>query len=81
MTKWTRGPWRWDVQDGEIYGQPDDVVVVYRGGLQFESDADLIAAAPELYSELELLVETFDGYQGMKMIKAKTVLAKARGES
>ena len=42
--------------------------------------ARLIAAAPDLLAELELMVDTFDGYEGMQLIRAKAAIAKAKGE-
>ena len=42
-----------------------------------EADAKLIAAAPDLLKQLKLMVELFDGYQGMELRWAKDAIAKA----
>lgn len=44
-----------------------------------EADAHLIAAAPDLLAQLKLMVELFDGYQGMELQWAKQAIAKAEG--
>ena len=48
---------------------------------QPEEISHRLFAAPELYAELEMMVETFHGYQGMEMARARAALAKARGET
>ena len=80
-TKWTPGPWSpyhggdtnlwWIVYDHEgcELGSGD-------GGFD-EGDANLIAAAPELYEALEALLEYRDKWA---VEKARAALAKARGE-
>jgi hypothetical protein len=68
-TKWTPGPWRWVGSDSP--------------------DAHLIAAAPDLYEALEEVLEEFEPlanfgpwkHQQDKCQKARSALAKARGES
>lgn len=45
-----------------------------------EEYSSLIEHAPDLYEALEDMIKTFDGYQGMKLTKAKQALSKARGE-
>lgn len=42
-----------------------------------KADAKLIAAAPDLLKQLKLMVELFDGYQGMELRWAKDAIAKA----
>ena len=44
-----------------------------------EADARLIAAAPDLLKQLKLMVELFDGYQGMELRWAKDAIARAEG--
>ena len=93
MTKWPSGPWQVRINEeatadeictiyanAVIYISAVDGVDLTEGNKQRSAAAHLIAAAPELYSELEQLVEFFDGYQGKEFINAKAVLAKARGE-
>lgn len=43
------------------------------------ANARLIAAAPDLLKQLELMVELFDGHQGMELRWAKDAIAKAKG--
>lgn len=42
-----------------------------------ESDARLVAAAPDLLAALVLMVQTVDGYEGPHMDAARTAIAKA----
>lgn len=84
--KWTKGPW---VVDGcGIYreGHDFDSVVDY---IRDEFDANLIAAAPDLYEALENLVSELEDIRGISVAEykvdawniAKSALAKARGEN
>jgi hypothetical protein len=44
-----------------------------------DPNARLIAAAPDLLIELQAMVETFAGYQGMELNSARAAIAKATG--
>jgi len=86
----TPGPWIYDKGREEIYGPKStgEVVVVYQGGLQFRSDAPLIAAAPDLLKELERLVTAVeDGCfcsemeMATRIDEARAAIAKAKGET
>ena len=83
--KFTTGSWeaceRGDYADGGIVILGDDrrIAVVYQ-----EDDATLIAAAPELYEALELVLDTygFDSSTDSSIWQTVTAaLAKARGEA
>ena len=73
-TKWTSGPW-----DTDTGGDVTDIngVTLLRREDSF-ADAELAAAAPELYEALEYLVDLLDGNPGLG--PARAALAKARGE-
>lgn len=96
--KATPGPWVARVSDGEWVVAHDrgDVLVASCGlaGVGYvtpEHDANLIAAAPELYEAARLFVEEYDaqeGDEGVAMMlaynaalnAAKSALSKARGD-
>ena len=95
-TKWTPGPWVVQRDSGMyIYiTQPHDTknrVPGYYAEVrrftsntkQVEANANLIAAAPELYEALELLVVTNDngGWPSAALVIARAALEKARGEA
>ena len=95
-TNWTPGPWEVQRDSGlRIYiTQPNDAknrVPGYYAEVrrftpnanQVEANAKLIAAAPDLYDALELLVDTNDsgGWPSAAIVIARAALAKARGES
>jgi hypothetical protein len=87
VAQFTEGPWR--VQGGEVVSQHDPICsmpVLYRASKEaravLEADANLIAAAPELYEALELIVEQREAFFTEHAWKAaEAALAKARGES
>ena len=97
--KWTQGPWRveaWDEASGQarvaqrVRGPgPDDwgrSVWMYTGS---EADAHLIAASPDLYEALQLMVYRFESHLEGKPVRdadevlraANLALRKARGET
>lgn len=75
----TPGPWEQrdtpGYNDTEIWAG-NMLVAKVRDG---DHDGPLVAAAPELLTELQELVETFKGYQGTEMTRARAVIAKALG--
>ena len=106
-TKFTPGPWRYwpcrvdsnaipPMYDFAQFANPQDHV--FRAPLRYlsEADARLIAAAPDMYAELEAAMNVFRFYQGHHAAKGHSekeqtnkqyadriakVLAKARGEA
>ena len=94
-TNWTKREWivieaNLPFDPGKVYtvkGPPSDFMY-----LTNKADADLIAAAPELYDALEELVNVLGddspdksvfvqiAQEGRASTKAKAALAKARGE-
>ena len=101
-TKWTPGPWIFDNNEG--YGQnniwsrmtptgagkPGPLVATAVGdSAEAEANAHLIAAAPDLYAALELILPLGKGYVAANNVgnnrafiaDAETALAKARGEA
>lgn len=89
--KWTPGPWEVKKAGSctEIWadrGQVASIDLFPRGSIQADSDAHLIAAAPDLYAALEDLLSAYeeDAPQGGYVSTSKSarkVLAKARGEA
>lgn len=99
----TPGPWQWDPPDEEIhYGMiihehdlgTIDIAIVEPGPLgdetQWEANATLIAAAPELLEALDALLRhhqtaAFAAHdipdRGPEARRAHTAIAKARGEA
>jgi hypothetical protein len=85
-TKWTPGPWRHVSMPGGWDGVSDELgagICLLR--LNNPANADLIAAAPELYKAVLALLpegwgddDTMDHMPGVK--RARAALAKARGE-
>ena len=92
-TKWTPGPWGkhhngcyWDVG----VKQECSVIQIHPStciGVQMEADANLIAAAPELYDALDGLLSELGSTSeidlfswGISTNEARAALAKARGE-
>lgn len=96
-TNWTPGPWLPGVTGKVMQGYSQPFCVVSRdhknlicgcfgdgiGAVQAaEANANLIAAAPELYEALEYLIETASEHIPIvQMNKAIKLLAKARGET
>lgn len=99
MTKFTKGPWRAVNQFQVIIGSGDSLIsslsTQHTGGLhasvsEREANANLIAAAPDLYEALEDMVRLWEVIAELKgwipghVIEyrhAKKILAKVRGKS
>lgn len=97
--KWTAGPWQRSgtrqtspSYKGHMVGPDGDGVVVVpydaRDHSECLANANLIAAAPDLYEALELFLLEYDkgdGYEPKPMgdayVNARKVLTKARGET
>lgn len=47
---------------------------------ELSANVRLVAAAPDLLAELKELVETFRGYKGLEMQRARAAIAKASGQ-
>lgn len=86
-TKFTKGPWSYHQSNASRFASiksRDKSVFVFRCEPRNMHDVKLIAAAPELYEALDEIVRTvvkgipLDVYQ---IMKASSLLAKARGES
>lgn len=82
--KWTPGPWRIDGSLA-IYSADDSFIadVTYLTDEKEQANANLIAAAPELYEALnDLLNEAINGTVPLlaQIEKVSKVLRKARGE-
>lgn len=98
--KWTKGEWRADMEIGEIFA-PNDVeiarmVLVRNSGTvgamwdeaATSANANLIAAAPDLYAALEEFLEIEDNCGGLyakdggnvanALAQARTALLRAR---
>jgi len=92
-TKFTPGPWRWNKDKSVLFSRLNAAVVDSKedehvGAVVVvnNANANLIAAAPELYNALELLVNGFyevDSLEQWEMWidQARAALAKARGEA
>lgn len=76
---WTPGPWF--MGGSNVYTSSDEpsVAVMVRHRAEWEDNAHLIAAAPDMYEALEACVQ--DGLFGEVFHKACDALAKARGET
>ena len=84
MSKHTPGPWVWTPESESIHGyspEGEALVVVYELNTN-EADARLIAAAPDLLTALEGLLEITDFHElyGSKTEAARAAIAKATGE-
>lgn len=83
--KWTAGPW---VVTGNIHRYADGPDTGYDGEYINHADANLIAAAPELYDALDaslMYLECCCDHDGSDpaskvLVAARAALAKARGE-
>ena len=90
-TKWTQGPWEFNYHDGSLVAGSNVIGYVevkdwHRLGMG-EANANLIAAAPELYEALAYLLQHNKelvaqgvGIDAYLMSSAYAALAKARGE-
>ena len=93
MSKFTPGPWSVgvanDTFESDVGIHADDWIIAdmcndirEEYGIDQEANANLIAAAPELYEALENALEVMeDGHQSNAKVMAREALAKARGES
>lgn len=97
--QFTPGPWRALTttceDDLEVFGPGDEEICVcvhpMHSGIgheQFEANAKLIAAAPEMYAALEAVLESDmamreedEGRQSSTLNLVRDCLAKARGEA
>jgi hypothetical protein len=90
--KWTPGPWRVDYQCRDDSGDErlavfsfafdDETPGVCAGTKTWpltEGDADLIAAAPDLYEALAAIVEEYAGISDAWSRRARAALARAEG--
>ena len=83
-TKFTPGPWWVEPETGDVVAKDGDweVCTFSRSDSKQEHDTNLIAAAPELYSALEEVIDLYasdiDGYDHDRY---NALLKKARGES
>lgn len=82
MGKFTRWPWRYDGGHGIVFDANGDVVcdMLPTGDSIHDASAALIAAAPEMYEMLRMLVDN-DSINDHSIDKeVMSLLAKARGE-
>lgn len=99
-TRFTPGPWKvinwngWGIDDVHFnIGTDNDIRAVYAGPCSFQAinrkNADLIAAAPDMYEALQEIATGLhpstggEAWQFVEIAKniATTALAKARGEN
>lgn len=91
-TKFTPGPWKWDgdhIARFDVYQDERGIIATLDpwGHLEeTKANARLMAAAPELYESLKLLLADLAGYEAYEkplyaVDVAIAALAKARGES
>jgi hypothetical protein len=86
-TKWTPGPWEmgWMPADEQCRHTVEtaDRGQVIATKIRSVADAQILAAAPDLYEALAEIVRVLDslgGVQSSRVIAARAALAKARGE-
>lgn len=93
MSEFTKGPWAvfgdWGITDigGRFIAQFEPLSDDISSGNSSESfaNANLIAAAPDMYETLQSIINTWDGplyrhEMAPNIDKARKALAKARGE-
>lgn len=82
--KWTPGPWSRHFKTGTVKGPEGNTVADcrYKNG---RNDANLIAAAPEMYEALAALIDEIDDCAQPSdwdaYVPARAALAKARGDT
>lgn len=79
--KFTKGQWYVEKESGMVVSTHDKTEICEyhpTGDYEFEANANLIAAAPEMYAMLETAVGMFSGTEFAS--RAEKLLAKARGE-
>lgn len=89
MSGWTPGPWGWRQYVGRddscfVRGPNDERICGSGSGPVRESNARLIAAAPELAEALQFIADVArmtPGFSPMALQQAGRALAKARGET
>jgi hypothetical protein len=88
--RFTPGPWKvfrasngklLGIGDAEAGGITDSFGGLWRSGKEMDANADLIAAAPELYAALTKAIDDATGKPNSWFYLAKDALAKARGEA
>lgn len=90
MTDFTPGPWQWSPwlknggkflrhpgSDGYL---PEGILYISRPSQPTDANANLIAAAPQLYEALETVVKRF-GTNIPEWLEAEAALAAARGDA
>ena len=86
--KWTAGPWKTTAKYRDITG-PNGEVIVEETSIdavvtkaQAAANAQLIAAAPDLYEILDEIINQVErqGWESKLYDQAKTILAQARGD-
>ena len=80
--KFTKGPWFYDSYmevDGSVRVMHGNITITYHGSANYEdiANANLVAAAPEMYELLEFISEN---PSETNVIEIRRLLAKARGE-
>lgn len=86
MSKHTPGPWIWDIHGEEVVVANERLEPVASLPEQWdnqEANARLIAAAPELLTELQECVEYIKAHGGPRSLVglAEKAIAKAKGQS
>jgi len=82
----TRGPWAAQVERGLFVYAVDEnapTVCIVSDTEQGEANARLIAAAPDLYEALKMMLDRFNGEEmitPLELAKAVAALAKARSK-
>ena len=82
MSNHTPGPWCFD--DDTVWSEcsQDEIAIVvriYEQDKEFEANANLIAASPELLEALEYLSTRLESIEDIRI--AHEVIAKAKGET